>query len=189
LVEVLVALSMGALIFLCLSLSLRAGVNAVSKGAVRSQAEEEITCLRSLIMRQWENIYTKRVALPHGESGTFLEGESDEVWYLTTAPVMGISPGGVVAVHIWLDGERLMLSQHPCMAPEDFDTKREYPQHELLDGVDQMRVRYLEDIKGRLPGDLVWKDEWDKRVPPKGLEMVIRLKDGYEIRIFARVGG
>lgn len=180
---------MGALIFLCLSLSLRAGVNAVSRGAVRSQAEEEITCLRSLIMRQWENLYTKRVALPHGGSGSFLEGDSEGIWYLTSAPVMGISPGGIVAVHIWLSGDELMLSQHPCLTKEDFDTKGDYPEHVLLKKVDQVRIRYLEDIKGRLPGDLVWRDSWEKNTPPKGLEMLIKLQDGNEIRMFAGIRG
>ncbi len=180
---------MGALVFLCLSLSLRAAVNAVTKGAARSQSEEEITCLRSLIVRQWENLYTKRVALPHGRSGTFLEGDSEGIWYLTSAPVMGLTPGGIVAVHLWLSGDELMLSQHPCLTKEDFDTNGDYPEHVLLGGVESVKIRYLDDIKGDLPGELVWKDRWEKRTLPKGLELEVKLKNGNEIRVFAGIGG
>ena len=181
---------MAALIFLCLSLSLRAGVNAVTRGAARSQVEEEITCLRSLVVRQWHNLYTKRVALPNGGAGTFLEGDDEGVWYLTSAPVMGITPGGIVAVHLWLSGGELLISQHPCLTKDDFVTNGDYPSHVLMKGVESMRIRYLEDVRGTsLPGDPVWRDEWRKNTPPKGLELTVKLEDGSEIRVFAGIGG
>ena len=127
--------------------------------------------------------------MPHGESGTFLEGDSEGVWYLTSAPVMGLTPGGIVAVHLWLSGDELMFSQHPCLTRKDFDTNGDYAEHGLIKDVEKMRIRYLDEIKGNLPGELVWKDEWNRRKPPKGLGLEIKLKDGYEIRVFAGIGG
>jgi prepilin-type N-terminal cleavage/methylation domain-containing protein len=123
LVEVLLALSIGAALLVVVFGGVRAGLAAWGRGEARAMALEHDRSLEQLLAQTIAGAFPYRgnVARP-GASGVFFDGQPDRITLVTTAPpIPAAIPIAFTAVHVSRDEQGLAVRQLalPNLEPVD----------------------------------------------------------------------
>ncbi len=192
LLELLVAMAISGIIFLILSLSLRAGLGAVERGKKDTLLEQEVWGVRGLIQRQLLNAYLDSVVYD-GKKVGFFQGKEDQITFITLAPVESLTPGGTSVVAYWLEGKDLYFAQWPYLRKEDLKEGLEKEKEErilLAKGIDKFSVKFLTKISYHSGEgfDEEWKDKWEPQGHfPLGIQVDVK-KGRYETSVFVSLG-
>ena len=119
LLEVLVSITLIAVLVVVLSMALRSGINAYTRARNFNASFFPESALEGLLFRQLEAV----VAPGRGDlSGFFFfEGEEDKISFVTTYGPQGVGRGGIWKVVYWLNESenRLYYAQRPLMKRQD----------------------------------------------------------------------
>ncbi|HTK91738.1 MAG TPA: type II secretion system protein GspJ [Verrucomicrobiae bacterium] len=154
LVEVLLALSIGAALLVVVFGGVRAGLAAWGRGEARAMALEHDRSLEQLLAQTIAGAFPYRgnVARP-GASGLLFVGEPDRITLVTVAPpIPAAMPIAFTAVHVSRDEQGLQVRQLALPNPDPVDRTAAV----LRDSaVVALRFRYL-DTEGE-----TWSDRWE----------------------------
>lgn len=177
LVEVLLALSIGAALLVVVFGGVRAGLAAWSRGEARAMALEHDRSLEQLLSQTIAGAFPYRGnAARVGASGLLFDGRPDRLTLVTVAPPIPASiPIAFTAVHVSRDEGGLAVRQLALPNPEPVDQTAAV----LVDSsVVALRFRYLDKE------DETWSDRWEMGVGREnGLPRAV------EIRLTTAVGG
>jgi general secretion pathway protein J len=154
LVEILLALSIGAALLVILFGGVRAGLAAWGRGEARAMALEHSRSLAQVLGRAVAGTYPYRGTLTEGiPEGVIFDGRPDRLTFVTVSP--SIAPPILIAfTAVMLSRDDQGLAVRQLVLPNRERLERLAPV--LVDStVTEVRFRYL----GR--GDEAWKDQWD----------------------------
>ena len=175
LVEVLLALSIGAALLVVVFGGVRAGLAAWGRGEARAMALEHDRSWEQMLTQTIASAYPyRRVAVRAGGFGLLFDGWSDRLTLVTVAPPIPASlPIAFTSVHISRDEGGLAVRQLALPNPEPVDRTAAI----LVDSnVVALRFRYLDKDTE------TWSDRWE--VGREG-----GLPRAVEIRLTTAVGG
>ena len=175
LVEVLIALSIGAALLVVVFGGVRAGLAAWGRGEARAAVLEHDRSLDQLLERAIGGAFPYRgIAARVSASGVLFDGQPDRITLVTVAPpVPAATPIAFTAVHVSRDEGGLALRQLALPNSEPVD--RAAPL--LVDSaVTALRFRYFNEETGK------WSDRWEM-TREDGLPRAV------EIRLTTAVGG
>ena len=156
LLEVLLALTILALIMVVLVTSLRVGIRAWEAGERRAAAHQEVRAMIELLTEALATAFPYKGRLGEGLTRTVLfEGEADEVHWVTTAPPLVLEapavPFHAVTLRYTSEGE-LRLTERLVPTDEPFGDE---PHVVLSRAVSAFHVEYRGD-RG------AWQSRWEK---------------------------
>ncbi len=177
LLEVLVSMTLIAVLVVILSMALRSGINAYSRAREFNKDFFPRSALEGLLFRQLEAVVTPG----RGElSGYFMfDGEGDKITFVTTYGPRGVGRGGILKVVYWLNEseKRLYYAQKILVsrseAAEDLpDRFYDLSKKELnekgwlvasLAGVQRLYFAYRHSVVTDDPSPDKWPEEYKKR--------------------------
>jgi len=154
LVELLLALSIGAALLVVVFGGVRAGLAAWGRGEARAAALEHDRSLEQLLARAIGGAFPYRGAVAKaGASGVFFDGQPDRITLVTTAPpIPAAIPIAFTAVHVSRDEQGLAVRQLALPNLEPVDRMAAL----LVDpAVVALRFRYLGEEAE------TWSDRWE----------------------------
>ena len=154
LVELLLALSIGAALLVVVFGGVRAGLAAWGRGEARAAALEHDRSLEQLLGRAIGGAFPYRGAVAKaGASGVFFDGQPDRITLVTTAPpIPAAIPIAFTAVHVSRDEQGLAVRQLALPNLEPVDRMAAL----LVDpAVVALRFRYLGEEAE------TWSDRWE----------------------------
>jgi general secretion pathway protein J len=175
LVELLLALSIGATLLVVVFGGVRAGLAAWGRGEARAAALEHDRNLEQLLGRAIGAAFPYRGAVAKaGASGVFFDGQPDRITLVTVAPpILAAIPIAFTAVHVSRDERGLAVRQLVLPNAEPVDRVAAL----LVDpAVVALRFRYLGEETEK------WNDRWE-------MSREDRLPRAVEIRLTTTIGG
>lgn len=154
LLEVLIAISMVALIVVVLASSLRVATRAWEAGERRAQVQQEVRAVVELVTEALAGAHPYRGRLGGGLQRVVLfQGEPDEVRFVTTAPPLALEAPAAPfhAVTLALAEDELRVVERLVPAEEPFG---DGPKVVLSRSVTELKLEYLDPKTG-------WQDRWD----------------------------
>lgn len=155
LMEILLAMSIMAVIIVVLVGSARVGIRAWEAGERQAAAQQEIRAMVELLTDTLSGAYPYKGRLGGGpERVVLFQGEADEVRFVTTAPPLTLDTATAPYHAVTLsrsDEDELRLVERLVPAEEPFGDD---PRTVLSRTVTGFRLQYLDD-KG------AWQDTWD----------------------------
>lgn len=155
LLEVVLALSILAVIAVVLMGSLRVGVRAWEAGTRRADSQQEIRTLAELVTETLAGTYPYKGRIGTGLTRVVLfQGEPDLVRFVTAAPPLALEAPAAPFHAVTLErveGDRLQVRERLVPAEEPFE---EGTPAVISRSVTAFRLQYLDD-KG------AWQDRWD----------------------------
>lgn len=193
LLEVLISITLVAVIVVILSMAFRSGVRAYVRGREMNRKLLVISSVEGLFDRQLRTI----LRFQNSELGHYawFEGKKNEISFVTTTGPMSSQTGGMLLVFYRFDDENSMLvyGQKIVMdekdirdgAPGNFDLDKEKDYLEkgwdinVVQSISKLSFTYAaneDELKKDDPGD--WTDNWSirNRVPP-AISMTIGFAD------------
>ncbi len=176
LLEVLVSMTLIAVLVVVLSMALRSGINAYTRAKNYNATFFPEAALEGLLFRQLEAIVVPGRGTLSGFC--FFRGEDDKLCFVTTYGPQGVGKGGIWKVVYWLNESkgRLYYAERPLLRSQD--AKEELPdrfydlsQEELnskgwlvtsLPGVKGLYFSYRSVFSGEEEGPGKWPDEFRK---------------------------
>lgn len=174
LIEILLAISIGAALLVVVFGGVRAGLAAWGRGEARAAALEHSRSLAQVLGRALAGAYPYRGTLTEGiPEGVIFDGRPDRLTFVTVSPSIAPPiPIAFTAVMLSRDDQGLALRQ--LVLPNLERLERLAPV--LIDStVIEVRFRYLGQ------GDQAWKDQWD-------MSKETSLPRAVEIRLAMTVG-
>lgn len=155
LLEILLAMSIMAVIVVVLVGSARVGIRAWEAGERQATAQQEVRALVELLTDALSSTYPYKGRLGGGLQRVVLfQGEAEEVRFVTTAPPLTLDAQAAPYHAVTLsrsDEDELQLVERLVPAEEPFGDS---PRTVLSRTVTGFRLQYLDD-KG------AWQDTWD----------------------------
>ncbi len=136
LLEVLVSMTLIAVLVVVLSMALRMGINSYTRARERNTTFFPVAAFEGLLYRQLEAV----VSPGSGDLSafSFFQGEPDRMIFVTTYGPQGVGRGGIMKVVYWYDEEKETL----CYGQKILVKKKEVTQ-KLPDGFYDASVQEL----------------------------------------------
>ncbi len=173
LLEVLLALTVLAVVVVLLVSALRVGVRAWEAGERRAASQQEVRALAELLTETLSTAVPYRGRLGEGlDRGVLFVGERDEVRFVTTAPplVLDVPAAPFHAVRVGQSGEgEVRLTERLVPSDEPFG---EGPHLVLSRSVGELRFEY-QDAEG------LWQDRWEatRNALPAAVRVELAVRD------------
>ncbi len=195
LMELLISLTILAVIVGMVSGALRIGVRAWEKGEREIESSQKKRIVLDLMKRQLMSVSPGE--FPVGDDETLrLKGDGKTLEFVSERPLSSKNPYGKVFARYVVardedEGEALTFYEKNIallgkdFKPDDLD-KDLY--HELLAGVHRVRFEYLKGDKDEEPE---WRKEWDPE-DDEGLPLAVKIdfqedSDAFSVRVIARI--
>ncbi len=192
LLEVLVSITLMALLIVVLSLALRSGINAYTRIKAGNENFFPEAAIEGLLYRQLENIIEKTGSSLSGFSYFF--GDSDMISFTTTYSPSGLSQGGVIQVIYAYDDENKGIIYAQKILTKPFDLKQkiskdflgQHPQKLLDEGWIIDEIKGIEELEFAFRPPLLDENvdvsDWPKEHPgfgpiPSEIAIKIKFKD------------
>ena len=176
LLELLISLTIIAVIVVLMSGAFRVGIRAWEKGEQNIEANQRHRIVLDLMKRQIASACLQDMKI--GGKAFFLKGDDKSITFLSRKPLIPGNTFGVVYVRYAAvpgedEGERLMLYEKNLVLLDkafDADNPNEDEFHELLPGIHSILFEYLKK------GDetVEWQPSWDLE-DDKGFPLAIRI--------------
>ncbi len=172
LIELVLALSIVAVMVTILFGALRVGLRAWQRGEERAETLQHMRSLTQLLEQALAGAYT---FLGQSDKDTppqvLFKGETDRLSFVTIAPPMPL-PGSIAftAVSLSMDGGAAPALAIREKALPNFDPFEAVPPSVVDPAVTAVRFRYLRDAGGS------WEDTWDgeqERALPRAVELTL----------------
>ena len=194
LLELLISVSLIAVLVLILSMSVRTGLRAYSRGKEINERLIVVSAIEGLLGRQLRAVVR--------EDGSDLKdfsefhGEENEVSFVTTHVPLGSQAGGLFRVVYRFDerGKKLIYAQKVITRPEDLkealpdridpEDKEDLMEQgwglSFVDGIDSLAFTYQGTLQDEsIPED--WQDGWNKKGKvPEAVAMGVAFPDDAE---------
>jgi prepilin-type N-terminal cleavage/methylation domain-containing protein len=183
LIEVVLALSIFALIGMILYGAFSLGNSAVTKSQASFDNNQRLRSLGDLLGSYIRSSYPYRASAQ--DQTIFYEGEGDSLTFISSFS-LSLGGRGMAKIHIYREGDSskdgvLKLEEE---TPVRFDDEPEQGQRNAVTleaGVENFQISYLDPQSE----DEKWEERWDggeRSVLPRAVRLVYRTKDGKESR-------
>jgi len=180
-IEVIISLTIMALVVVATYGALRLGIQAAEKGEKRKEENQRIRAVVSLMRRQLKSAYPYRIQ-NQGETFIYFFGESEGVSFISSASRP--EAGGFEKVEYVLQGEgrdkELWVRISAPVLPEDLVEDREgalFHEALVLSGVAEISWEYLWEMRDKVE----WRQEWsgkEERTIPKAVRITWQTQMG-----------
>jgi len=190
----LISVSLIAVLVLILSMSVRTGLRAYSRGKEINEGLIVVSAIEGLLGRQLRAVVRKDE--PDLKDFSEFHGEENEVSFVTTHVPLGSQAGGLFKVVYRFDerGKKLIYAQKVITRPEDLkealpdsidpEDKEDLMEQgwglSIVDGIDSLAFTYQGTLQNEsAPED--WQDGWDKKGKvPEAVAMGLAFSDDGE---------
>ena len=194
LLELLISISLIAVLVLILSMSIRTGLRAYSRGKEINERLIVVSAIEGLLGRQLRAV----VREDRSDLKDFSEfhGEENEISFVTTHVPLGSRAGGLFKVGCRFDerGKKLTYAQKVITRPEDLkgslpdsidlEDKEELMEQgwglSIVNGIDSLTFTYQSELMDKsAPED--WQDDWNQKGKvPEAVAMGLAFSDDGE---------
>jgi len=159
LVELLIAITLFALLSVMLFGALRFGTRAIERGTLEMERSAEIAAATNFLRNQWADAQPFKIKGFDGRSVVAFEGKKDSAEFVTLPPAH-LAPGGWYTLRLAIEGQQLVVRWRLVRAGDKPATIAAPQTAVLLDRVKTVEYGYF----GTLPGtDLPqWYERWQE---------------------------
>lgn len=159
LLELLIALSLFAVVIAAAYAAFVSGLNAVPRGEALAERSARLRAATSIMEKQVRSLVNYTVIGEDDEPQPYFQGRSDGFSFVTAAPQLN-GGEGLSCVVYWIEGNAIRVGETPIVSPQSL-VKENCVDHPtasavLLDGLTSARFQYV-----RLEGNEVERpDRW-----------------------------